>query len=81
MCMLCVVPPNVIPDKDMLENSCLNNPHGFGYAIAIPKEERIQVFTSMNADECISRFYSTEPYTLKHTLYSTLDMLLMEPVI
>lgn len=76
MCMLCVVPPNVIPDKDMLENSCLNNPHGFGYAIAIPKEERIQVFTSMNADECIARFlfdralYS-EGHAIFHARYAT----------
>ena len=76
MCMLCVVPPNVIPDKDMLENSCLNNPHGFGYAIAIPKEERIQVFTSMNADECISRFLFDralypEAHAIFHARYAT----------
>ena len=56
MCMLCVIPPNVFPAKDKLENSALNNPDGFGYAIAIPDEKRILVFHSMNADECISKF-------------------------
>jgi len=56
MCMLCVIPPNVFPARDKLENSALNNPDGFGYAIAIPDEKRILVFHSMNADECIGKF-------------------------
>ena len=33
MCMLCVIPEGLIPDREKLENSALNNPHGFGYAI------------------------------------------------
>lgn len=56
MCMLCVVPPNVIPSREKLENSALNNPHGFGFAIVIPSENRIHVERTMNADESISRF-------------------------
>lgn len=76
MCMLCVVPPNVIPSRDKLENSALNNPHGFGYAIAIPKEKRIHTFRSMNADECINKFVDDrgkylEGYAIWHARYAT----------
>ena len=56
MCMLCVIPPNTIPTRERLENSALNNPHGFGFAIAVPSEERIIVERTMNADESINRF-------------------------
>ena len=56
MCMLCVVPPNVIPSKDKLENSALNNPDGFGFAIVIPSENRIHVEHTMNPDTSIRRF-------------------------
>ena len=56
MCMLCVVPPNVIPSREKLENSALNNPHGFGFAIVIPSEKRIHVERTMNADTSIARF-------------------------
>ena len=56
MCMLCVVPPNVLPSREKLENSALNNPDGFGYAIAVPQEKRIHVVRTMNADEAINGF-------------------------
>lgn len=56
MCMLCVIPPNVIPSREKLENSALNNPHGFGFAIVIPSENRIHCERTMNADTSINRF-------------------------
>jgi len=56
MCMLCVIPPNVIPSREKLENSALNNPHGFGFAIVVPEEDRIIVERTMNADDSINRF-------------------------
>lgn len=76
MCMLCVVPPNVIPSREKLENSALNNPHGFGYAIAVPKEQRIHTFTTMNADECINKFIEDrakylDGYAIWHARYAT----------
>jgi hypothetical protein len=76
MCMLCVIPPNVFPAKDKLENSALNNPDGFGYAIAIPDEKRILVFHSMNADECISKFMEDrakyhDNYAIWHARFAT----------
>ena len=76
MCMLCVVPPNVIPSKDKLENSALNNPHGFGYAIAVRSEKRIHSFRTMNADECISKFLEDrakypEGYAIWHARFAT----------
>jgi glutamine amidotransferase len=54
--MLCVIPPNVIPSRDKLEASALNNPHGFGFAIVIPSENRIHCERTMNADTSINRF-------------------------
>jgi glutamine amidotransferase len=74
--MLCVVPPNVVPSRDKLENSALNNPHGFGYAIAVPKENRIHTFRTMNADECINRFLDDrkqylDGYAIWHARYAT----------
>lgn len=56
MCMLCVITPGVTPSRDKLENSALNNPDGFGFAIAIPEENRIHVETTMNPDTSINRF-------------------------
>jgi predicted glutamine amidotransferase len=56
MCMLCVIPPNTIPSREKLENSALNNPHGFGFAIVVPDENRIIVERTMDADESINRF-------------------------
>lgn len=56
MCMLCVIPPNTIPSREKLENSALNNPHGFGFAIVVPEEGRIICERTMNADESINRF-------------------------
>ena len=54
--MLCVIPPHVVPSREKLENSALNNPHGFGFAIVIPSENRIHVERTMNADESINNF-------------------------
>jgi glutamine amidotransferase len=54
--MLCVIPPNVIPSRDKLEASALNNPHGFGFAIVIPSENRIHCERTMNADTSVNRF-------------------------
>lgn len=76
MCMLCVVPPNVLPERGKLENSALNNPHGFGYAIAVPKENRIHTFRSMNPDECINKFLQDravypEGYAIWHARFAT----------
>jgi len=76
MCMLCVVPPNVIPSREMLENSALNNPHGFGFAIVIPSEKRIHAERTMNADTSINRFLQMralhpEGYALWHARFAT----------
>jgi len=76
MCMLCVVPPNVVPSRDKLENSALNNPHGFGYAIAVPKDNRIISFRTMNADECINKFLEErkrylDGYAIWHARFAT----------
>lgn len=76
MCMLCVVPPNVIPSREKLENSALNNPHGFGFAIAIPSEKRIHVERTMNADTSINRFIEMrgkypEGYAMWHARFAT----------
>ena len=76
MCMLCVIPPNVIPSRTKLENSALNNPHGFGFAIVIPSENRIHVERTMNADTSINRFLDMrgkypEGYAMWHARYAT----------
>ena len=76
MCMLCVVNPGVIPDRDKLENSALNNPHGFGFAIAVPDEERIIVERTMDADESINNFLKLrkkymDGYALWHARFAT----------
>jgi glutamine amidotransferase len=74
--MLCVVPPNVIPTRSKLENSALNNPHGFGFAIVIPSENRIHAERTMNADTSINRFLEMrarhpEGYALWHARWAT----------
>lgn len=76
MCMLCVIPPNVIPSREKLENSALNNPDGFGFAIVIPSEKRIHAERTMNADTSISRFIEMrekypEGYAMWHARLST----------
>lgn len=76
MCMLCVVPPNVIPSREKLENSALNNPHGFGFAIVVPSEKRIHVERTMNADTSINRFMEMrgkypEGYAMWHARFAT----------
>lgn len=76
MCMLCVVPPNVLPSREKLENSALNNPDGFGFAIVIAKEKRILVERTMDADESINRFLEMrakypEGYALWHARLAT----------
>jgi glutamine amidotransferase len=74
--MLCVVPPNVIPSREKLENSALNNPHGFGFAIVIPSEKRIHAERTMNADTSINRFLQMralhpEGYAMWHARLAT----------
>jgi glutamine amidotransferase len=74
--MLCVIPPNVIPSRQKLENSALNNPHGFGFAIVVPSENRIHVERTMNADTSINRFLEMrgkypEGYAMWHARYAT----------
>lgn len=76
MCMLCVVPPNVMPDRAKLENSALNNPHGFGFAIVIPSENRIHAERTMDADSSINKFLEMrkrhpEGYAMWHARYAT----------
>jgi glutamine amidotransferase len=60
----------------MLENSALNNPHGFGFAIVIPSEKRIHVERTMNADTSIARFIKMrgiypEGYAMWHARFAT----------
>ena len=76
MCMLCLVPPNVIPSREKLENSALNNPHGFGFAIVIPSENRIHAERTMNPDTSINRFIEMrskylDGYALWHARLAT----------
>lgn len=76
MCMLCVVPPNVIPSREKLENSALNNPHGFGFAIVIPSENRIHAERTMDADASINKFIEMrkrhpEGYAMWHARFAT----------
>jgi len=76
MCMLCVIPPNVIPSRDKLEASALNNPHGFGFAIVVPSENRIHSERTMNADTSINRFLEMrakypEGYAMWHARLAT----------
>jgi len=59
-----------------LENSALNNPDGFGFAIVIPSENRIHVERTMNADASISRFLEMrekypEGYATWHARFAT----------
>lgn len=76
MCMLCVVPPNVLPSRDKLTYSAINNPDGFGFAIVISSEKRILVEHTMNADEAVNRFLEMrakypDDYALWHARYAT----------
>lgn len=76
MCMLCVIPPNVLPSREKLENSALNNPDGFGFAIAVAKESRIISERTMNPDESINRFLELrakypEGYAIWHARLAT----------
>lgn len=76
MCMLCVAPPNVTPSREKLINSALNNPHGFGFAVLIPSENRVHVEHTMNADTSINRFLEMrgkypESYAMWHARLAT----------
>jgi len=76
MCMLCVVPPNVLPSRDKLMYSAINNPDGFGFAIVVSSEKRIIVEHTMNPDEAINRFLELrakypDDYALWHARYAT----------
>jgi len=74
--MLCVIPPQVLPSREKLENSALNNPDGFGFAIAIPSEGRLIVEHTMSADDSINAFLALrakypEGYAIWHARYAT----------
>jgi len=76
MCMLCVVPPNVLPSRDKLMYSAINNPDGFGFAIVIASEKRILVEHTMNPDVAVNRFLEMrakypDDYALWHARYAT----------
>ena len=76
MCMLCVVPPNVLPSRDKLMYSAINNPDGFGFAIVVSREKRIIVEHTMNADDAVNRFLEVrakypDDYALWHARYAT----------
>ena len=76
MCMLCVVPPNVLPSRDKLMYSAINNPDGFGFAIVASREKRIIVEHTMNADDAVNRFLEMrakypDDYALWHARFAT----------
>lgn len=76
MCMLCVVPPHVIPSREKLENSALNNPHGFGFAIVIPADNYILTHRTMDPDDAVNRFLELrgkypEGYAMWHARLAT----------
>lgn len=76
MCMLCVIPPHVLPSRDKLTYSAINNPDGFGFAIVVSSEKRIIVEHTMNPDEAVNRFLEMrakypEDYALWHARYAT----------
>ena len=76
MCLLCYYPPQVETDLDGLENSCLNNPDGFGWSALDPKTRQISTFHSMNADQTIQSFEdyrrkNPETHALFHARYAT----------
>lgn len=76
MCMLCVVPPNVLPSRDKLMYSAINNPDGFGFAIVISSEKRILVEHTLDADDAVNRFLELrakypDDYALWHARYAT----------
>lgn len=76
MCMLCVIPPGIIPSREKLTNSALNNPHGFGFAIVVPQDRRIIVEKTMDADESINNFLKLrgqypEGYAMWHARLAT----------
>lgn len=74
MCMLCVMEPGKVPTRDELENTALNNPHGFGYAIHVG--DAIINNRNMNADMMISEFLAVretfkDGYAIWHARYAT----------
>ena len=76
MCMLCVVPPNVIPDREKLTYSAINNPDGFGFAIVVSKQKRIITYHTMNPDDAVNEFLRMraqypEDYALWHARLAT----------
>ena len=76
MCMLCVIPPNVIPSRDKMMASAINNPHGYGFAIVVPEENRIICERSMDADTSVNRFLELREqyksgYAMWHARFAT----------
>jgi hypothetical protein len=56
MCLLTYFPPTVQPDLDGLLNGSLINDDGHGYAIVVPRKDRIVVGRGMDASAVISEF-------------------------
>ena len=54
MCVICYAPANTIPTEDQLENACLSNPDGFGWAVRT--DDGIITGRTMDADNGIDRF-------------------------
>ena len=74
--MLCVIPPNVVPSRDKMMASAINNPHGYGFAIVVPEENRIISERSMNADTSVNRFLELREnyksgYAMWHARFAT----------
>lgn len=76
MCLLCYYPPQAETDLNALENSCLNNPDGFGWSALDTKSNEIKTFHSMNPDEAVTTFEAErkrnpETYALFHARLAT----------
>ena len=54
MCLLTFIPAGNTPDKKLLQKSCDNNPHGFGYAII--NGDQVITGKSLNANHLIKEF-------------------------
>lgn len=76
MCLLCYYPPQAETNLSGLENSCLNNPDGFGWSALNSESGILSTFHSMNADETISKFakfreQNPDTHALFHARFAT----------
>lgn len=82
MCLLCYLPPQAEIKTEALENSCANNPDGFGWSLRKTSGE-IVTFRSMSADRTISEFIKAralepESHALFHARLATAGLLAVE---